>query len=249
MRARIASLIVTILLGIPGLAAAQATVQIRLADSAGRPVDGTVTLTGQGTTRRCVTTAGRCTLSVPAGSYSATVAPRSGTPPPPRSVVVPAAGVVSLSLSLPPAITTVQATGTAGGSTGSTGSTSGTGARPTAMGTVVTGTVTTTPTVPTTPMPMATATARPATRNLGSGSRLVASGQVTDGASRPADGTVTVLQGTTTVGTASTTAGRFSLFDLANGTYTVQVTTRAGRTARVSLTVGAAAARLTIRVP
>src|SRR5687767_9618802 len=101
MRVRIASLIVTILLGIPGLAAAQATVQIRVAASAGRPADGTVTLTGQGQTRRCSTTAGRCTIVVPAGSYSATVAPRSGTAPAPRAVTVPAAGVITLALSLP----------------------------------------------------------------------------------------------------------------------------------------------------
>jgi hypothetical protein len=249
---RILSIIALILLGIPSLAAAQATLQIRLSDSAGRPVDGTVTLTGPGQVRRCVTTAGRCTLTAPAGSYTATVAPRRGTAPPARPVTVPAAGVVTVALSLPPdpapptagsGLITTQTMGT-GGTTSSSGGTTSTGGTGT---TAIAGTPTTRIVTGTTVTPMPAP--RPATRNLATGTRLVASGQVVDSAGRPVDATITVLQGATTIGTANTTAARFSLFDLTSGAYTVQATTRAGRTARTTLTVGAATARLTVRVP
>jgi hypothetical protein len=215
----ITGLIVTIVLGIPAAALADATVQVRLTDSAGRPTDGTVTVTGQAQTRTCVTTAGRCTITLRAGTYTATVAPRRGTAPPPRSLTVPAAGTVTLALAIgpPPA------------STGTT---------------ITSGTSTVTATAPGTAI-----APRPATRNLGTGTRLVVSGQVQDAAGRPTDGTVTVLQGAQTIGTATTTAGRFSLFDLAAGAYTVQVTTRLNRTGRGSVTVGAATARITVRIP
>jgi len=81
----------------PTVAMAQARVMVSLVDGAGRPVDGTVTLTGPASAS-CRTTAGRCTLSAQAGNYRASASPTRGTPPPPRMLNVPSAGNVSLVL-------------------------------------------------------------------------------------------------------------------------------------------------------
>lgn len=79
-------------------------VNIRVVDSLGRPMDGTVTLRGQACTCSCRTVAARCTLYVPPGSYSASLAPVREGPPPPRTVAVPlgrAASVVFRSVASP----------------------------------------------------------------------------------------------------------------------------------------------------
>lgn len=80
----------------PGVALAQGQVRVRLTDGAGRPVDGTVTLSG--TTRAsCRTTAGSCTLRAAPGDYQASVRPVRGSAPAPRRVRVTRGGSVSLS--------------------------------------------------------------------------------------------------------------------------------------------------------
>jgi len=66
--------LVLAILAVPTLAAAQGTVDVRLRDSAGRPVDGTVTLRGPATAS-CRTVASRCTVNVPPGIYTATLRP------------------------------------------------------------------------------------------------------------------------------------------------------------------------------
>lgn len=88
---------VGLLLAAPGVASADGTVQVQVTDAEGRPLDGSVTLRGP-TTRSCRTMAGRCTLSLPGGTYTATLAPVRGGAPPARSVRVPASGVISLPL-------------------------------------------------------------------------------------------------------------------------------------------------------
>jgi len=93
----------------PAAASADARVQVRLTDAEGRPVDGVVTLRKNGVTRRCRTTAARCTITAPAGTYRVTLDPSRGSAPPARTLRVPASGTVSLALTARPA-RTVSAT-------------------------------------------------------------------------------------------------------------------------------------------
>jgi len=82
----------------PPTASTGSQVNCAVVDSIGRPMDGTVTLTGQPGTRSCRTVAGRCTLNAPPGTYSATLAPVREGPPPPTSVVVGSGGVAQIVL-------------------------------------------------------------------------------------------------------------------------------------------------------
>lgn len=80
----------------PASALADGRVSVRLTDSAGRPIDGQVTLSGQGVTRGCRTVASRCTLSVPAGAYTATIRPTREAAPPARRISVQEGRTVTL---------------------------------------------------------------------------------------------------------------------------------------------------------
>ena len=102
--------IAAIVLSFPALAAADASIAVRLIDAEGRPVDGTVTLQKSGVTRSCRTTAARCTVTAPAGSYTVTMRPVRGSAPPPRSFTVPASGSISLALTAGPATTATSTT-------------------------------------------------------------------------------------------------------------------------------------------
>ena len=99
MIGRLAALAAGFTLAISTAATAQAhsRVQVQLTDSAGRPVDGTVTMTGPATLS-CRTTAARCTITAPAGTYRVTLRPVRGTAPAPRTLRVPASGTTSLAL-------------------------------------------------------------------------------------------------------------------------------------------------------
>lgn len=218
--------------------AQEASVRVQVSDSAGRPVDGTVTLTdaGRRVTRRCTTVAGRCTLAAPAGSYQATLAPLRGQAPPARPVSVPTTGSINLALRAldAPASTTTPRTGTT--QTGSTSASSG--GSPSTSGSTSSATASTSP---------STSTASSA-RNLSSGRTLAAQGQITDSAGRPADATLTVKRGTQTVGTARSTAGRFSLYDLSAGSYTIQAAGVRGGTGGATVSIGSGVARPNIRL-
>jgi len=115
-------------------AQAQATVSVRVYDSVGRNMDGTVTLRRGSTTRTCRTVTSICQIgAVSAGTYSATLAPVREHAPPAIQVQVPSSGVIALSfrsVPQPPAATAVGTTATmvqtGTGSSGNTG-----GARPT----------------------------------------------------------------------------------------------------------------------
>ncbi len=86
------------LLAAPPVARADARIAVRLTDHEGRPVDGTVTLTAGSVTRSCRTTASRCTITAPAGTYTVTLRPVRGAAPAPRTLRVPASGTISLAL-------------------------------------------------------------------------------------------------------------------------------------------------------
>jgi hypothetical protein len=251
---RVVAITAAALLFVPGVVQADAAVQVQVSDPLGRPVDGTVTLTRPGVTRRCRTVAGRCSMRVPGGSYTATLAPVRGAAPPPRVVVVPPDGPVTLSLrALDAVVATAPSTsvpGLAPAETTRTPPSSSTGGSPTVIDPRTTESAPVTPPPTTRPAPDRPAPGglRMTIRDLSTGSRLVAQGSVVDAAGRPVDATLTI-SGQGVSGRVRTTAGRFSVFDLPNGTYAVSIQTVRGTTARASLTVTGGVSRLTLRVP
>ena len=83
-------------------AAADAEVAVELRDADGKAADGDVTLVDkqQVVKASCTTTQGKCQMSgVVGGSYTVKVAPKQGTPPKPRKVMIPPSGKVSLIVS------------------------------------------------------------------------------------------------------------------------------------------------------
>lgn len=62
--------------------------------------DGRVELSGEGGTFTCTTSQGRCTIaSVPGGRYVAVFKPKSGSPTPPKKVMIPPDGRADLHIS------------------------------------------------------------------------------------------------------------------------------------------------------
>lgn len=261
----------------PSFAYADASVMVRITDSAGRPIDGTVTLHGQGGARVCTTTAGRCTLSVPAGSYTASMAPVRGAAPPPRTIAVPPTGSITLALTAndaPPSPSRPMAPPVSMGRPQQgvvNQPLSPTAGRP---GAVISPTPQPAP-VPGRPMPTASPVGAQAApirtptvqqgpppnqppsqsggsgRPLGAGAQLVAQGSILDGQGRPVDGTLTLraIPGNTVVGQVTTTAGRFSLFDLPHGTYNVTIQSARGTQGTGVIVIAPGVARPTLRVP
>lgn len=233
----------------PSLAAAQASVQFRLTDSAGRPVDGRVTMAGQPGTLACSTTASRCTLAAPAGSYTVTVAPMRESAPAPRTVTVPASGALSVALTMRAAAATAVV--------------SGANIRPavrTPITTPVAGGIRpVTPTSTATPTATATRITTSGTvystgvssgRPLGTGRTLAVQGSVMDSAGRPVDATITVSNAGGVVGTVTSTAGRFSMYDLPPGAYSFAALSTRRTSSTLSVSVGTATvSRVTVRVP
>ena len=316
-----AALLACILAG-SGIASADAVIQVRVTDAAGRPTEGRVTLTGQAGTHRCTTTAGRCTLRARGGSYRITLAPARGAAPPPRTVAVPASGTIALTAAAAPArATTAAAPSSSGGmaraptpsttprptksvSTRNLGAAAALGRAP--RGITGGGAATTPPSVPagsnvrsatrssTSLSPSALAASRtfaagrpsttgsqggdpavapsrepaaapsqrtdalaaqrlaaraapdPELPNLGAGRRLVAQGTVLDRAGRPVDGTLTVVRNGTAIGRVQTTAGRFSIFDVTQGNYTVNVVSSRGTRASRPLRITAGVSRINL---
>lgn len=90
---------VVALLAVSATAQAQGgRVAFELRDSAGRPVDGVLTLRAAsgGQRYQCASTASRCSLQVPPGAYRAEVAPRRERAPAPRQVTVAAGRTLTL---------------------------------------------------------------------------------------------------------------------------------------------------------
>lgn len=86
----------------PNLAAADATVHVKLRDAQGSPAEGTVTLVDAGGNKvaSCTTQSGTCDMAhVKGGSYRAEVIPKVGDAPKPRKVMIPPDGEVSLIVS------------------------------------------------------------------------------------------------------------------------------------------------------
>jgi hypothetical protein len=78
---------------------------------------------------------------------------------------------------------------------------------------------------------------------------MVAQGTILDMAGRPTDATITVSGANGTIGWVRSTAGRFSLFDLPQGTYRVDLRSARGTTSTASLTVAPGVSRPVLRVP
>ncbi|MCC7540112.1 MAG: hypothetical protein IT379_28095 [Deltaproteobacteria bacterium] len=254
--------LVLVVVSLPALASADARVQVRLADSTGRAIDGTITMTAGSRRVSCRTTAGRCTITAPAGRYTTTVTVRAGGTPAPRTVTVPASGTISLALATPrpatesgrssdagtgsrPPTTGVSVVGAVVGRSGTGGdagtrSSGGTGTSSRSgsgtSGSTASGTSSTSGSTSTAP------------RSLSTGTRMVCQGTIRDASGRAVDGTVTVRRGSTTVGTVRTTAGRFSVYDLPAGSYTFTVSGSSGTaTSTISITSALARPVLTVR--
>lgn len=140
---RVLAVVVT-LVSTGALAQSTGTVQVRVIDSAGRPLDGTVTFRSGNATQTCRTVASRCSIALAPGSWSADVAPTREASSGAQTVSVRAGSVASVTFrtraaSAPAATTTVATT-------------------PTVR------TTTTTPTVRTTTTPMVRTTTTPTVR-------------------------------------------------------------------------------------
>lgn len=101
-RAALRWTVAALTLGWAPLAAADALVEVELRDAGGKPADGEVRLEDASgkAVAHCTTKAGRCEMAaVPGGSYKARVTPQDGTPPKPKSVMIPPSGKVSLIIS------------------------------------------------------------------------------------------------------------------------------------------------------
>ncbi|MCA9614744.1 MAG: carboxypeptidase regulatory-like domain-containing protein [Myxococcales bacterium] len=81
------------------------TVQVRVVDSAGRPLDGTVTFRAGNATQTCRTVASRCSIALPPGTWSAEVAPTRESSAGPLQVAVRAGVVASVTFRTRPATT------------------------------------------------------------------------------------------------------------------------------------------------
>lgn len=89
-------------LGVARSASAQATVQVQVRTPDGKVANGKVVLEGRGEERRysCTTREGKCSIEgVPGGRYEVRLEPRSGEAPPPRKVMIPPSGEVTLIVS------------------------------------------------------------------------------------------------------------------------------------------------------
>lgn len=83
-------------------AQAQASVHVQVRTAAGKVADGKVILQGHADGHRytCTTAAGACRIDgVPGGSYEVRLEPKKGHAPPPRKVMIPPSGEVTLIVS------------------------------------------------------------------------------------------------------------------------------------------------------
>jgi hypothetical protein len=83
---------------------AQATVNVRVRDTNGQPVDGQVNLQStSGSSVSCSTSSGACSLSgVAGGQYRAVFQPQTGSAWPAQPVMIPPSGSVSLTINQRP---------------------------------------------------------------------------------------------------------------------------------------------------
>jgi hypothetical protein len=203
-------------------ALADASVELRIVDAAGRPADGRIELRGK-TTQTCTTIAARCTLKAAAGSYMLSVVPRRDRAPAPRKLEVPASGTSRVVIKLLPAATA---------SAPKTAATRPAPARrPTLSGpSLAAASLSTKPQKPSQTDQRVTQARTPPGPNLTKGKRVAMSGRVLDAAGRPTDALLVLSSKTTkkVVGHARSVAGRFTLYDLGPGIYATKVYPRRG---------------------
>ena len=82
------------------------TVQVRVVDSAGRPLDGTVTFRSGNASQQCRTVASRCSIVLAAGTWSADVTPTRESSAGAQSVAVSGGSVANVTFRTRPASTT-----------------------------------------------------------------------------------------------------------------------------------------------
>lgn len=225
------------------------TVQVRVVDSAGRPLDGTVTFRSGNTTLQCRTVASRCSIGLAAGTWSADVAPTRESSAGAQTVAVQAGSVASLTFRTRAAATTTT-TPTRTTPTTTTTTTTAT-ATPTVranvqptVGTAVAPSVRTAPGVRTV-TPTATATTTSPSTTTTTVPRATA-----PGVTATAPGVVTTAPGVTTVSptvaprvvttTATTPSTTATTRDLGRGTRVCaqgSVTDSLGRPADATVTV------------
>jgi hypothetical protein len=150
---RVLAVVVT-LVSVGALAQSTGTVQVRVIDSAGRPLDGTVTFRSGNATQTCRTVASRCSIALAPGSWSADVAPAREASSGAQTLSVRAGSVASVTFrtraaSAPAATTTVATTPTV--RTTTTTPTVRTTTTPTVRTTTTPTVRTTTPTIRTAP--------------------------------------------------------------------------------------------------
>ncbi len=203
-------------------ALADASVELRIVDAAGRPADGRIELRGK-TIQTCNTIAARCTLRAAAGSYTLSVVPRRDRAPAPRKLEVPASGTSRVVIKLLPA------------ATASAPKTAATGAAPARLPTLsrpslAAASLATKPQKQSQTDQRVTQARTPPGPNLAKGKRVAMSGRLLDAAGRPTDALIVLSSKTTkkVVGHARSLAGRFTLYDLAPGTYAAKVYPRRG---------------------
>lgn len=224
------------------------TVQVRVVDSAGRPLDGTVTFRSGNTTLQCRTVASRCSIGLAAGTWSADVAPTRESSAGAQTVAVQAGSVASLTFRTRAAATT---TTTPTRTTPTTTTTTTATATPTVranvqptVGTAVAPSVRTAPGVRTV-TPTATATTTSPSTTTTTVPRATA-----PGVTATAPGVVTTAPGVTTVSptvaprvvttTATTPSTTATTRDLGRGTRVCaqgSVTDSLGRPADATVTV------------
>jgi hypothetical protein len=231
------------------------TVQVRVVDSAGRPLDGTVTFRSGNTTLQCRTVASRCSIGLAAGTWSADVAPTRESSPGAQTVAVQAGSVASLTFRTRAAATTTATTTAAPTATTRTTTTTTTATTRTTTATTATPTVRANvqPSVGTAVAPSVTApgvrTVTPSTATTAT-SPSTAPRATAPGVTATAPGVVTTAPGvtavsptvaprvvTTTTTTPSTTA---TTRDLGRGTRVCaqgSVTDSLGRPADATVTV------------
>lgn len=221
----------------PALALADSRVDLEVKDTSGRLASGQVTVSAGRISRACSTVGGRCSVTVPAGTYQARAVAGSGASGS-SQVAAPSTGSVRVVIVIrtPPATPPVAAT-----TEPSTGSGGPTGSAPTAPAAK--------PTKPAATPSKAVSSSTSRLRNLSRGSRLAVQGTVLDASGRLTNATVVLEARGIAVGRATCVGGRFSIYDIKPGTYTVRAAGPNRTSVRLQVAFKGSLVKPTLRLP
>jgi len=222
----------------PATALADSRMDLEVKDSSGRLSSGQVTVSAGAVSRTCSTVGGRCSVTVPAGTYQARAVAGSGATGSVQ-VAAPSTGSVRVVIVIqpPPAAPPIAATT----QPSATGSNAPTGSAP--PGTVAT------PPAPAAAPSSAASSSTSRLRNLSRGSRLAVQGTVLDASGRLTNATVVLEVRGIAVGQAACVGGRFSMFDLRPGNYTVRAAGPNRTNVRVPVAFKGSLIKPTLRLP